>query len=115
MLGILYAGQPGTSDADVVENASTEGGPFGAPLEVKSASVCNSTGAAATLTVKVQKASGVERFVYSAQSIAAGATVALSALVGLVLANGDQIHMLAGTAAALDVVISGTEVEQFTS
>ena len=115
MIGILYAGQPGTVEAAVYTKTTAEDGSFSNPHRVEVASVCNGTGGAVTLTVKVLKVGGTARLVYSALSIAAGATTVLTALVGLSLADGDSIRALASAATSLDLVISGAVVPIATS
>jgi hypothetical protein len=73
----------------------------------------NTTGTAATLTVKLVAsggAAGAGNTVVSSKSLAAGETYTFPELVGHVLAPGDFISTLAGTAAAITIRSSGREV-----
>jgi hypothetical protein len=73
----------------------------------------NTTGAVATLTVKLIASggvAGVANTIVSVKSLAAGETYTFPELVGHVLNPGDLISTLAGTAAAITVRSSGREV-----
>lgn len=73
----------------------------------------NTTGAAATLTVKLVPnggAAAASNTVVSAKNLAAGETYTFPELVGHVLNPGDFLSTLAGTAAAITIRASGREV-----
>lgn len=73
----------------------------------------NTTAAAATLTVKLIASGGVAgagNTIVSAKTIQPGETYTFPEVVGHVLAAGDFISTLAGTAAAITIRASGREV-----
>lgn len=73
----------------------------------------NTTGAPATLTVKLVQnggAAGVGNTIVSAKSLAAGECYTFPEIVGHVLNPGDFLSTLAGTAAAITIRGSGREV-----
>ena len=73
----------------------------------------NTTGAAATLTVRLVAsggAAGVTNTVVSAKTLQPGEAYTFPEVVGHVLNPGDVISTLAGTAAALTIRSSGREV-----
>lgn len=73
----------------------------------------NTTGAPATLTVKLVPnagAAGAANTIVSAKTLAAGEAYTFPELVGHVLNPGDFISTLAGTAAAITIRASGREV-----
>lgn len=73
----------------------------------------NTTGAAATLTVRLVAsggAAGVTNTVVSAKTLQPGEAYTFPEVVGHVLNPGDFISTLAGTAAALTIRSSGREV-----
>jgi hypothetical protein len=73
----------------------------------------NTTAAAATITVNLVPNGGgaaADNVITSAKTVAPGETYTFPELVGHVLAAGDFISTLAGTAAALTVRASGREV-----
>lgn len=73
----------------------------------------NTTGAVATLTVKLVPsggAAGVGNTIVSAKTLAAGEAYTFPEVVGHVLNPGDFISTLAGTAAAITIRSSGREV-----
>lgn len=73
----------------------------------------NTTASAATLTVKLIASGGVAgagNTIVSAKTIQPGETYTFPELVGHVLAAGDFISTLAGTAAAITIRASGREV-----
>lgn len=73
----------------------------------------NTTGAAATLTVKLVAsggAAGVTNTIVSAKTLAPGEAYTFPEVVGHVLNPGDFISTLAGTAAAITIRASGREV-----
>ena len=73
----------------------------------------NTTGVAATLTVKLVAsggAAGVTNTIVSSKTLAAGETYTFPEVVGHVLNPGDFISTLAGTAAAITIRASGREV-----
>lgn len=73
----------------------------------------NTTGAAATLTIKLIAsggAAGAANTIVSAKTLAAGESYTFPEVVGHVLNPGDFISTLAGTAAAITIRASGREV-----
>jgi hypothetical protein len=76
---------------------------------IKAALACNTTASTATLTVTITMSGGSAKTIISAYPVAAGDTVPLDELVGLCLGPGDKVSALAGTAASINLVISGTE------
>lgn len=73
----------------------------------------NTTGAAATLTIKLVNsggAAGAANTIVSAKTLAAGEAYTFPEVVGHVLNSGDFISTLAGTAAAITIRASGREV-----
>ena len=73
----------------------------------------NTTGASATLTVRLVPsggAAGVTNTIVSAKNLAAGETYTFPEVVGHVLNPGDFISTIAGTAAAITIRASGREV-----
>lgn len=73
----------------------------------------NTTGAAATLTVKLVPnagAPGASNTISSAKTLAAGETYTFPELVGHVLNTGDYISTLASTATAITIRASGREI-----
>lgn len=105
---VLYSGQlANTTDNSLYSPAA------GKSAVIKHATVCNTTGGAVTVTVRVVPSGGSAdgtHVILSGYSLAAGDTLPLSDyLEGCCLAPGDSIHAQAGTANAVDVVISGVE------
>lgn len=99
---ILAEAQLGTANTDFTV-------PAGKGWKVASGSACNVSGAAATLTVSVLKTSGgTARRVVSAYSLAAGDTLDLSSYLPEMLPEGAILRATAGTAAAIDLIVSGT-------
>ena len=73
----------------------------------------NTTGVAATLTVRLVPsggAAGVTNTIVSAKNLAAGEAYTFPEVVGHVLNPGDFISTIAGTAAAITIRASGREV-----
>lgn len=73
----------------------------------------NTTGAAATLTVKLVASGGAasaSNTIVSAKNLAAGECYTFPEIVGHVLNPGDFISTLAGTATAITIRSSGREV-----
>lgn len=73
----------------------------------------NTTGSAATLTVKLVPsggAAGAANTIISAKSLTAGEVYTFPEVVGHVLNAGDFISTLAGTATAITIRASGREV-----
>lgn len=73
----------------------------------------NTTGTAATLTIRLVPSggsAGASNTVLSAKSLAAGETYNCPEVVGHVLEAGDFISTLAGTAAAITIRASGRQV-----
>lgn len=98
---LLYRGQPGDSATTVVPAAPIT-------RTIDAAWVCNSTAGAVTLTVHMGGTTAAH-MVYSALSIGAGETVALSALVNQCIQRGEIVSMTASAAASLTVNVSGRE------
>jgi hypothetical protein len=76
-------------------------------------SATNTTGVAATITIRLVKTAtvfGVSNTVLFAKSIAANETYTCPEVVGHVLNPGDFISVVAGTAAAITLRISGREL-----
>jgi len=105
---VLYSSQL-TTTADVA--IYTVGA--GLSAVIKHGTVCNTSGSAATITLKIIPSGGSvdgTHAVVSAYSLAAGDTLSLTGyLTGCCLGPGDSIHAQAGTANVLDVIITGTE------
>lgn len=104
MIGkILFAGTLATGSGDLLAPAANHG------QIVKKATVCNTTAVAATLTVTVTQSGGLTKTVLSVVPVAAGDTLDLTELAGLMLGPGDKLSALASAATTLDVVVSGTD------
>lgn len=104
MIGkVLSANTLTTSSVDQLAPAANHG------QIVKKAIACNTSAAAATLTVTVTQSGGSAKTIISAFSIAAGDTVDLTELAGLCLGPSDKVSALAGTATSINLVISGTD------
>ena len=100
---VLYAGTLGTTSGDLVAPAANHAS------VIKSAVACNTTASAATLTVTITQSGGSAKTIISAYSLAGGDSTSLTELVGSMLGPGDKISALAGTASAINVVITGTD------
>lgn len=75
--------------------------------------VTNTTGTAATITIKVITYGGAAsalNTIVSAQSVAAGACYLCPEIVGQILSGGDTLSVMSGTATALTMRVSGREV-----
>lgn len=84
--------------------------PVGQSVKIESASVCNTTAGALTLTLSViAKATtpGDTNRLYKALSVAAGATTVLDALEGMVIADEDFISGVA-SGAGITLTLTGT-------
>ena len=106
--GVLVSQQIGTSEAAVYTAAANVHA-----VEVAHGTLCNTTSSAVTVYLSLVKAGGVPgdgtHRVISGYSLAANDTLALKDyLAGAVLGPGDAIAAYAGTAAAVDLVITGT-------
>jgi hypothetical protein len=89
--------------------ASQYAAPAGQSVEIKSASVTNTTGGALTVTLSVVPGGGAAAAgnrVYSALSIAAGATTKLDALIGTWISDTDFISGVA-SGAGVSLVLTG--------
>jgi phosphatidylserine synthase len=99
---VLYRGQPGTGSATVYTvPASTD-------AKIASFIFCNTTVAAATITIAVVNSgavTGADKQIFSGQSIPANSTTVVDSLV--FMNTGDFITALQGTASAITVTISG--------
>ena len=101
----LYTGQPGTT-ATTLYTA-----PSSTTSLIKNIIICNTTSAAATVTLSLVPSGGsaaVTNRIMSALNISANDTVAMD-LSG-VLSTGDFISALQGTSGALTLHITGVEV-----
>lgn len=107
MLGqILYSGQLSTTAATTLYTVASN-----TTTKVATMTLCNTTGSAVTVTVQLLKvgdtADGTHA-VISGYSLGAGDTLSLrDYLGGAMLATGEVISVTAGTASAVDVVITG--------
>ena len=73
----------------------------------------NTTGTAATITVKIIPAAGsagASNTVVSAQSVAPGVTYLCPEVTGHILEAGEIVSTLAGTASAITIRMSGREI-----
>ena len=103
----LYQGQPGTTAAALYTAPSGRAG------VVNRAVVCNPTAGAVALTLHAVPASGTAgptNILFSAKSIAAGATEVLSELIGAVFESGQSLQGLASAAASLTLTVWGSEI-----
>jgi hypothetical protein len=101
----LYTGQPATTLGTLVSAIAT-----GVQVKVQNVILCNTTGAAATITLyKVPSAgtAGVTNAILSSFSVAASDTVVIDLDMNLV--EGHTIQGLQGTAGAITVDINGVE------
>jgi hypothetical protein len=99
----LYVGQPGTSAAAIYTSSSIT-------TSVFQASVCNPGGTARTFDLWSVPNGGTAadgNALYKEKSIAAGETVALSAIINLTLDSGESLQALASAANSLTFRISG--------
>lgn len=107
MLGqILYSGQLSTTAATVLYTV-----PASTTAKVATMSLCNTTGSPVVVSIHVlqvgQTADGTHSVVNN-YSLSAGDTLSLrDYLGGAMLATGEMIAVTAGTANAVDVVITG--------
>lgn len=102
-------------EAKFAENAQTTQytAPVGTRTIIDKFTATNVTGASATLAVNLVPsagAAGSSNVVTQTKTIAAGATEVFPEQVGQILAPGDAISTLAGTASALVLRISGREI-----
>jgi hypothetical protein len=109
----LYQGQPGTTEATLyTAPANTTNNPSpGATAILKAMLVCNTTAAAATLTLYVVPSggtAGAANEIFDALSIAAGQTQSID--LEQYLEAGDFLAGLQGTASALTVTLSGVTI-----
>jgi hypothetical protein len=107
MLGqILYSGQLSTTTATAVYTV-----PSGKTVKVAQGSICNTSTAAVLVSVSLLKSGDTAdgtHAVISGYSLAAGDTLALKDYLGsAMLAEAEAISVTAGTANAVDVVITG--------
>lgn len=103
---ILFSGQLATTAATSVYTV-----PVSSTAKIATGVVCNISAAAVTVTVALLKsgdtADGTHR-VISAYSLAAGDSLSLTDYIGgAMLAEGESINVTAGTANALDVILTG--------
>lgn len=84
--------------------------PASSAAKVAAATVINTTGATATVSISLVKSggtAGAANRVVSSFSMAAGDSYAIEELAGHFLGPGDFISAVAGTASAVTLVISG--------
>jgi hypothetical protein len=102
-------------NAKQAENAETTQytAPAGTRTIIDKFTGTNTTGAAATLTIKLVPsggAAGAGNTITSAKTLQAGESYTFPEIVGHVLSPGDFISTLAGTATAITIRASGREV-----
>lgn len=102
---------------DAVVAANSETTQYTAPANTRTIidkmTATNTSGSAATITVKLipqSGAAGAANTLISAQSIAAGASYLCPEIAGHILKAGDIISTLAGTASAITIRVSGREI-----
>lgn len=103
---ILYSGQLAATTATSIYTV-----PAGKTAKIASATVCNTTAAAVAVSVSLHKvgdtSDGTHR-VISGYSLAGGDTLSLKDyLSGAMLGEGEAVSVTAGTANAVDVVLTG--------
>lgn len=99
----LYEGQPGTSDTLLYT------APAGAPTVVKSISVTNTTGSAATITLGTNSGATLAAANYLLPAYSVPANGLLVVEPWEVIAASGTIRALQGTSTALTVHINGVE------
>lgn len=100
--GILAEGQLGTGNTDFTA-------PTGKAWKPAGGTVCNTSTAAVKVTLSVLSSSGgTARRIVSAYSLAAGDTLDLRAYLPAMLPEGAIIRASADTAAAVDMLVTGT-------
>lgn len=104
---VIVSQQLGTSDAAVYTV------PASTSVKVAQASLCNTTGTAVTVYLSLVQTGGTvgdgTHRVISGYSLAANDTLPLNGYIGgAMLGPGDKIAGYAGTATAVDLVITGT-------
>lgn len=102
-------------EAKFAENAQTTQytAPAGTRTIVDKFTATNVTGASATLAIALVPSggsAGSSNTVTQTKTIAAGATETFPEQVGQILAAGDAISTLAGTASAIVIRVSGREI-----
>ena len=109
----LYQGQPAAAEATIYTAPPyTATVTAGATAIVKTAVLCNTSAAAATVTLYLVPsggATGAATAILNSYSVAAGATVLLD--LEQYLEAGDFLAALQGTAASLTVTISGVTIQ----
>lgn len=103
---ILYSGQLSTTSATSIYTV-----PASTTVKLSTMTVCNTSGSAVTVTVSLLKsgdtADGTHQ-VIAAYSLGAGDTLSLKDYIGgAMLATAEAVSVTAGTAAVLDVVLTG--------
>jgi hypothetical protein len=104
---ILYSGQLATTTSTAIYTV-----PASTTVKLSTGTVCNTSGLPVTVSVSLHKvgdtADGTHRVV-SGYSLAAADTLSLrDYLSGAMLAEGESVNIIAGTAAVLDVVLTGS-------
>jgi hypothetical protein len=104
---ILYSGQLATTAATAVYTV-----PASTAVKLATCTICNTSAASVLVTVSLLKSGDTadsSHRVMSAYPLAAGDTVSLREyLSGAMLQEGESISVQAGTAAVLDVVLTGS-------
>lgn len=103
---ILYSGQLAATTATSIYTV-----PTGKTAKIASATICNTTAATVAVSVSLHKVGdtpdGTHR-VISGYSLAGGDTLSLKDyLSGAMLGEGEAVSVTAGTANAVDVVLTG--------
>lgn len=104
---VLLSQQLGTSDAALYTVAAAQS------VKIAHGTICNITSAAVTVYLSIVKAGGTvgdgTHRILNAYSLAANDTLSLKDYIaGAMLGPGDIISGYAGTATAVDLVVSGT-------
>lgn len=103
----LYSGQVASTSATAIYTV-----PTGKTAKIASGTICNVSGSAVAVSMSILKSGDTSdgtHNIISGYSLAAGDTMSLKDyLVGAMLAEAEAISVTAGTANALDVVITGT-------
>lgn len=103
---ILYSGQLATTSATSVYTVAT-----GKTVKIATGTVCNTSGAAATVSVSLLKSgdtADTTHRIISGYSLAAGDTLSLTEYLGGAMLNeAEVVSVTAGTGAVLDVVLTG--------
>ena len=103
---ILFSGQLSTITATAIYTV-----PTGKTCKITSGTLCNISTAAVVVTVSLLKSGDTvdnTHRVISGYTLAGGGTLSLSDFLGgVMLAEGESVNVQAGTAAVIDVVLTG--------